>query len=165
MGKKIRAWKNFSLFHHSGFAWHRLLRHALYREKSYLHDKYLRMYEKKIPENLECGISVCMKVMGGKWKAWIIECINDGIKRPSEIHRQMETEGASLRVITMHLKELEDLGVLYKKIYPGTPLKVEYYLTEVGMSTLPLIKAMSAWGKEKKPLLVAAAGTAYFATN
>jgi DNA-binding HxlR family transcriptional regulator len=123
------------------------------------------MYEKKIPENLDCGISVCMKVVGGKWKAWIIESINDGIRRPSEIHRQMEPEGASLRVITMHLKELEDLGVLYKKIYPGTPLKVEYYLTEVGMSTLPLINAMSQWGKEKKAYLIPGERSAYLATN
>lgn len=110
------------------------------------------MYEKKIPE-LHCGISIFMKVLGGKWKAWIIECIHDDIRRPSEIHRQMEVDGASMRVITMHLKELEDLGLLYKKVYPGIPLKVEYYLTEVGLSTLPLIKAMDQWGKEKQALL------------
>lgn len=110
------------------------------------------MYEKKIPE-LHCGISIFMKVLGGKWKAWIIECIDDDIRRPSEIHRQMEVDGASMRVITMHLKELEDLGLLYKKVYPGIPLKVEYYLTEVGLSTLPLIKAMDQWGKEKQALL------------
>ncbi|MCW3465784.1 winged helix-turn-helix transcriptional regulator [Chitinophaga nivalis] len=110
------------------------------------------MYEKKIPENLECGISIAIKVLGGKWKAWIIDCINNGVLRPSEIHRRIDS--ASPRVINMQLKELEDYGIIGKTIYPGLPLKVEYYLTEVGKSILPVINAMDKWGNEKREFIV-----------
>ena len=41
------------------------------------------MYEKKIPEDLDCGINITMKVLGGKWKACILDAINKGVKRPS----------------------------------------------------------------------------------
>jgi len=102
------------------------------------------MYEKKIPEMLDCGVSVAIKVLGGKWKAWIIECIHLGIRRPSELHREINT--AAPRVINMHLKELEDYNIITKTIHPGLPLKVEYFLTDVGESLMPVIRAMDTWG-------------------
>lgn len=105
-------------------------------------------YEKKIPENTECGISVGLKVLGGKWNAWVIECIADGIHRPSEIQREMKE--ASPRVINMQLRELIRCGIIYKKIYQEVPLKVEYYLTETGISVLPVIEAIGIWGNEKR---------------
>lgn len=106
------------------------------------------MYEKKIPENHDCGFTVTFKVLGGKWKAWIIDCINMGIRRPSELHRAVDQ--ANSRVINMILKELEDYGVITKKIYPGLPLKVEYYLTDLGESLMPLIAAMDKWGMDNR---------------
>src|SRR5688500_2831545 len=104
------------------------------------------MYEKKIPENLDCGVSVAIKVLGGKWKACIIESINRGVQRPSELHREITT--AAPRVINMQLNELEALGIIDKKVYPGLPLKVEYFLTPLGQSILPVIDAMDKWGNE-----------------
>lgn len=102
------------------------------------------MYEKKIPEILDCGVNVAIKVLGGKWKAWIIECIHNGIRRPSELHREIST--AAPRVINMHLKELEDYNIISKIVYPGLPLKVEYFLTDIGESLMPVINAMDKWG-------------------
>lgn len=110
------------------------------------------MYEKKIPENLECGISIAMKVLGGKWKSLIIEYIDLGVRRPSELHRKMEQ--ANPRVINMALKELEDLGVITKTIHPGIPLKVEYFLTPLGESILPVLEAMEKWGNEHRKEIV-----------
>ncbi|NSL90838.1 winged helix-turn-helix transcriptional regulator [Chitinophaga solisilvae] len=106
------------------------------------------MYEKKIPENLDCGISIAIKVLGGKWKAWIIDKINIGVRRPSELHRDIYL--ASPRVVNMHLKELEDMGIIYKKTYHEIPLRVEYYLTALGESVLPVIAAMEKWGNEQR---------------
>lgn len=108
------------------------------------------MYTKKIPEDFDCGIIITMKVLGGKWKACIIDCINKGIKRPSELHRSLNT--ASPRVINMQLHELEECGVISKKIYPGLPLKVEYSLTPVGLSMLPIVEAIDTWGTENRHL-------------
>ncbi len=102
------------------------------------------MYEKKIPENLDCGINVANKILGGKWKACVIDCISRGIHRPSEMHREIPE--APARVINMHLRELEEYQVISKITHPGFPLKVEYFLTEVGQSLLPIITAMDKWG-------------------
>ena len=46
------------------------------------------MYERKIPEDLDCGIIVAMKVFGAKWKPCIIDAINRGYNRPRELHRE-----------------------------------------------------------------------------
>lgn len=102
------------------------------------------MYERKIPEDLDCGIIVTMKVLGGKWQPCIIDAIDRGIRRPSELHRYLTP--ASGRVINMQLRELEQYGIIYKKIYNGLPLKVEYYLTALGESILPIIAAIDKWG-------------------
>ena len=45
------------------------------------------MYEKKIPFDIDCGIKIAMEVIGGKWKSCIILELDNGPKRPSELHR------------------------------------------------------------------------------
>lgn len=102
------------------------------------------MYERKISENLDCGINVANKIVGGKWRACIIDSIARGISRPSELQREIPE--APSRVIQMHLRELEALQVIRKETSGGFPLKTEYFLTSLGQSVLPLIAAMDAWG-------------------
>ncbi|WP_341840333.1 helix-turn-helix domain-containing protein [Chitinophaga caseinilytica] len=106
------------------------------------------MYQKKIPELLDCGLSVAIKVVGGKWKAWVIDCIRRGIRRPSAIHREMQA--VNPRIVNLHLKELEELGIIYKEIFAEVPARVEYRLTPVGMSILPVMEALEQWGNENK---------------
>lgn len=110
------------------------------------------MYEKKIPEMLDCGLAVAIKVVGGKWKAWIIDCIKRDIKRPSAIHREMHE--VSPRIINLHLKELEDYGIIYKKVYAEIPPRVEYWFTEVGESVLPVVETLEKWGTENKEYIL-----------
>jgi DNA-binding HxlR family transcriptional regulator len=106
------------------------------------------MYEKKIPKDLNCGIVVTMEVISGKWKACLINDINKGIKRPGELHKSHPE--ASLRVINQQLFELEKHNILEKKIFPVSPPKVEYSLTDIGKTLLPLIDLMLKWGNEFK---------------
>ena len=106
------------------------------------------MYERKIPEDLDCGITITMKVLAGKWQACIIDALNNGIKRPSELHRQIST--ASPRVINMQLRELESYGIISKKVFDGLPLRVEYSLTELGKTILPIINAINKWGRQNR---------------
>ncbi|WP_074239049.1 winged helix-turn-helix transcriptional regulator [Chitinophaga niabensis] len=106
------------------------------------------MYEKKIPELLDCGLAVALKVIGGKWKAWIIDCIKRGVRRPSAIHREMDV--IAPRVINMHLKELEEHGIIYKEVFADIPARVEYHFTEVGESLLPVIEQLENWGNTNK---------------
>ncbi len=108
------------------------------------------MYERKIKEDLDCGITVAMKVFGAKWKPCIIDAINRGYQRPSEIHRELRT---SARVIEMQLSELADFGVVEKEIFSGFPLCVKYRLTALGKSTLSVIGALDNWGTAHKTLI------------
>jgi DNA-binding HxlR family transcriptional regulator len=106
------------------------------------------MYERKIKEDLDCGITVAMKIFGGKWKPCIIDAISRGAKRPSELHREITTTSA--RVIDMQLSELITYGVLSKTIQPGFPLYVEYCLTPLGESILPILAHLNEWGTKNK---------------
>jgi DNA-binding HxlR family transcriptional regulator len=105
----------------------------------------MRTYERKTPEDLDCGLTVFMKVLGAKWKPCIIDAIHKGYRRPSEIHRLLPM--AVPRVLDMQLSELEEYGVVSKQVYTGFPLRVEYFLTEMGTSLLPVIAAMDKWGQ------------------
>lgn len=104
------------------------------------------MYEKKIPKDFSCGISITFEIIGGKWKPCLIDSINQGIRRPSELGKKHSH--ASKRVLNLQLKELEAYGVIRKVIYPVLPPKVEYFLTEVGESLLPLVGMMENWGSD-----------------
>jgi DNA-binding HxlR family transcriptional regulator len=106
------------------------------------------MYTKKIPDDHDCGIGVAIKVVGGKWKAWIISAISKGYIRPSELHRQLPV--TSPRIINMHLRELDEYGIVDKIVHSGLPLKVEYFLTELGKSVLPVIEVMESWGDDHR---------------
>jgi DNA-binding HxlR family transcriptional regulator len=104
------------------------------------------MYERKLPVKKISGIDITFLVIGGKWKRDIIFCLNDGIKRPGELQRHLSRVGASARVLRQQLKELECYGVIYKIAYPVIPLKVEYFLTDLGRELIPVFQKMNEWG-------------------
>jgi DNA-binding HxlR family transcriptional regulator len=109
------------------------------------------MYERKIKEDLDCGIIVAMKVFGAKWKPCIIDAISRGSKRPSELHREITSTSA--RVIDIQLSELVAYGVVSKKIHQGFPLCVEYSLTPLGESIVPILAQLNAWGLKNKDIV------------
>ncbi len=102
------------------------------------------MNYRKIPLTLNCGLDVVGQVLYGKWKIRILYFISRGHKRPSEIMR--EIPDASHRVIYSQLKELEEHQLISKVIYPIIPPKVEYNLTELGQSLIPVITILGEWG-------------------
>ena len=102
------------------------------------------MYEKKIPGKKRSGVDVTFYVIEGKWKRDIIVSLNGGINRPVELQKKL-TE-ANARVLNQQLKELENHGIIYKKIFPTVPPKVEYYLTDIGRELIPLFQVMEEWG-------------------
>lgn len=106
------------------------------------------MYIRKKPEDLNCGIEVALKVFVGRWKPCILDSLRSANKRPSEIHRAIPS--ASPRVINIQLRELENYKLVSKIVYPGLPPKVEYHLTEMGRSVLPIINMMDEWGKRNR---------------
>ena len=98
------------------------------------------MYRKKIPFDIDCGVKIAMEVIGGKWKSCIIQELDKGPKRPSELHRYFDD--ASPRVINQQLKELEIHGMIQKKIFSELPPHTEYSITEQGRTLLPIIEQL-----------------------
>ena len=104
------------------------------------------MIERKIPKDLDCGMGVMMEIIGGKWKPCLIYNIWKGHKRPSELQRL--NPKASRRVLYQQLRELEEHGIIERIVFPVLPPKVEYSLTDLGKSLLPVISVMDDWGTQ-----------------
>ena len=99
---------------------------------------------KKLPK---CPIETVISLIGNKWKFLIIRDLLEGKKR----FGQLKTEtGASQKSLTIHLRELEDEGILERKSYPTVPPKVEYTLTDIGYSLAPVLEVMAQWGTDYK---------------
>lgn len=109
------------------------------------------MYERKIPLNLNCGLDLTGEVLYGKWKIRLLWFINEGYLRPSELQRKIPD--ASRRVLNIQLKELEEHGLVSKKIYAQVPPKVEYFLTDFGKTLIPVISALGNWGDKYEDYL------------
>ena len=109
------------------------------------------MYERKIPVALECGLDLIGEVLYGKWKIRLLYFINDGHKRPSDLHRKIPT--ASRRVLNIQLRELEEHQLIRKTIFPQIPPKVEYRLTKFGKTLIPVISTLGKWGDKNQKLL------------
>lgn len=107
-------------------------------------------YERKIPIDLECGVTIYQIMVGGKWKPYLINCMNRGIYRLVEFQKIIP--GSTKRVLAQQLMEMECMGLVSKTIYAEVPLRTEYRLTALGESTLPIIKAMDKWGLEHSGL-------------
>lgn len=101
-------------------------------------------YERKIPIDLKCGVTIYDIMVGGKWKSYLIKCMNGRIKRPSEFQRVIP--GATKRVLQQQLNEMERMGIVSKETFAEVPVRVEYSLTERGRSLLLIIRLMDEWG-------------------
>ncbi|WP_264529098.1 winged helix-turn-helix transcriptional regulator [Flavobacterium sp. N502540] len=104
------------------------------------------MYERKIEKEYSCGLEITSEIIGGKWKPTLINLIHEGVIRPSDLQRAMPA--ASRRALNIQLNELQEHGIIEKKIYPVLPLKVEYSLTKFGTCLLPITLAMEEWGNK-----------------
>ena len=109
------------------------------------------MYKRKIPVELNCGLDLVKEVLYGKWKIHLIYFISQGLKRPSELQRKIPR--ATRRVLNVQLNQLEDHGLISKKIYAQLPPKVEYTLTRLGHSVLPIVMALGKWGDDHQEQL------------
>ena len=93
-----------------------------------------------------CPVEVTISVIGGKWKSLILyHLIRDRVLRFGEFRRMLPKVTAQM--LAAQLRELEDDGVVHRKIYTQVPPKVEYSLTTFGESLIPIIRAVTNWGK------------------
>lgn len=92
-----------------------------------------------------CPLEVTLDVIGGKWKTMMIYRLKDGALRSSELQRLMA--GVSNKMFAQTARELENDGMIQRKVFPVIPPKVEYRLTPRGASILPLLFQLSEWGE------------------
>jgi DNA-binding HxlR family transcriptional regulator len=92
----------------------------------------------------QCPVDRTLQIIGGRWKALIIYYLRGGPKRFNALRRMMPT--VTQRMLTQHLRELEADGVIDRKVFPVVPPHVEYSLSALGVSLLPVLDAMADWG-------------------
>jgi len=94
-----------------------------------------------------CTVELTLQVIGGKWKPIILYRLSrDEAVRFSEIKRSIPN--ITQKMLTQQLRELESDGVVHREVYPQVPPKVEYSLTEMGRSIMPVVDALCRWGRE-----------------
>ncbi len=92
-----------------------------------------------------CCTSLTMSIIGGKWKTVILYYLSEGPLRYNELRKKMPT--VTERTLSLQLKKLEEDGVVFRKVYAKKPpLKVEYILTDMGTTLIPIVKAIANWG-------------------
>ena len=91
-----------------------------------------------------CPVEATLDLIGGKYKALILWHLAKNKLRFSEL-RKVITK-ATPKMLTQQLRELEASNLIHREVFPVIPPKVEYSLTELGRSLMPILVAMRDWG-------------------
>lgn len=92
-------------------------------------------------------IDATLAVIGGKWKPLIIYELSDETLRFSQLLDRLQPR-VTQRMLTKQLRQLEEDGLITRKVYTQVPPKVEYSLTELGKSLMPILDQLCEWGSE-----------------
>lgn len=110
-------------------------------------NQQVKAKEKIVFDENSCPVTATMQVLGGKWKSILINAIYlTSPARFGELKRSVK--GITQSMLTQQLRELEDDGIISRKIYAEIPPRVEYTLTDFGLSLSPIMLAMAEWGKQ-----------------
>lgn len=93
-----------------------------------------------------CPVEACLAVIGGKWKGVILFHLLGGTKRFNQLRRLMPA--VTQRMLTRQLRELESDKVVVRTVYPEVPPRVEYSMSEFGLTLEPILRMLQKWGME-----------------
>lgn len=91
-----------------------------------------------------CPVAVTVSVIGSKWKLLILQQLSAGPMRFTEL--QAALYGISKKVLSTTLRSLDEDGIVIRDVHTGSPISVEYALSDIGRSLQPVLDAMGAWG-------------------
>ena len=92
-----------------------------------------------------CPVEATLDLIGGKYKALILWHLSEGKLRFSELKKMVS---ATPKMLTQQLRGLEAHSLIHREVFPVVPPKVEYSLTELGKSLMPILVAMRDWGAD-----------------
>ena len=96
-----------------------------------------------------CPVEITLDVIGGKWKSLILWHLKHKVLRFSELQRRLPR--ITQKMLTQQLRDLEQDGLVYRQVYPEVPPRVEYSLTDLGHSVVPILDQMYQWGRNFLP--------------
>ena len=93
-----------------------------------------------------CPAEEAMEVFGGKWRVGIVHHLSGGPLRFSELRRRLP--GITQKMLTQQLREMEGHKLITRTVFAEVPPRVEYEISPLGKSLLPVIEAMCDWGRK-----------------
>ena len=93
-----------------------------------------------------CPVQIVIEMISGKWKLFILGELMKGTKRFSQLQKAIP--GITQKMLTKQLRELEEAGLVKRKVYPQIPPRVEYSLSDIGKKLDKVFEAIHQWGEE-----------------
>lgn len=110
------------------------------------HTTLLDTVEVPMTQTDSCPVEATLELIGGKYKALILWRLSEGKLRFSQLRKVIT--GATPKMLTQQLRELEAQKLIHREVFPVIPPKVEYSLTALGESLMPILVAMRDWGAD-----------------
>ena len=99
-----------------------------------------------VSPDYKCPVELTIEILDGKWKPLILFYLLEKTRRFGELERLLPQ--VTRRMLTQHLREMEQDGIVHREVYQQVPPKVEYSLTELGRTLEPILLMMLKWGEE-----------------
>jgi DNA-binding HxlR family transcriptional regulator len=96
---------------------------------------------------VNCPVSATLNLVGGKYKALILWHLAENKLRFSQLNKLIP--GATAKMLTQQLREMEAQNLIHREVYPVVPPKVEYSLAEIRKELIPFINYLKEWGDTK----------------
>jgi DNA-binding HxlR family transcriptional regulator len=94
----------------------------------------------------KCPLTAAINAIGGKWSLICLYWLDSGTRRFNELRRLMPD--ISHKVLAATLRSLENEGLISRTVYAEVPPRVEYRISTHGVTVLPILQAVRAWGHE-----------------
>lgn len=104
-------------------------------------DQLAQTERKELPA---CPVETTLMLISDKWKVLILRDLLTGTKRFGELKKSVGH--VTQKVLTAQLRQMEQSGLVNRKVYAEVPPRVEYTLTDLGYSLKPILDAMWSWG-------------------
>jgi DNA-binding HxlR family transcriptional regulator len=101
------------------------------------------------PSAEDCAVEKALAVVGAKWTLIVLHNLMDGPKRFGDLQRLIPA--ASPKMLTVRLRDLEQLGLLTRTVHAEVPPRVDYQLTPQGRSLRPIVDSIEKWGRSLRP--------------